>query len=81
MFRNPHTLFRALAILEAISWTLLIAGLILRAATDWASTRRSAKWSTATAARVASSGKAQPLYGAGAAISVGLPRRIAAWTL
>ena len=36
MFRNPHTLFRALAILEAISWTLLIAGLILRATTDWA---------------------------------------------
>ncbi len=36
MFRTPHTLFRALAILEAISWTLLIAGLIIRAATDWA---------------------------------------------
>lgn len=36
MFRNPHTLFRALAIAEAISWTLLIAGLILRGATDWA---------------------------------------------
>ncbi|WP_426320502.1 DUF3817 domain-containing protein [Microbacterium sp. E-13] len=35
MFRTPHTLFRALAILEAISWTLLIAGLIIRATTDW----------------------------------------------
>lgn len=36
MFRTPHTLFRALAIAEAISWTLLIGGLILRATTDWA---------------------------------------------
>lgn len=36
MFRNPHTLFRALAIAEAISWTLLILGLILRATTGWA---------------------------------------------
>jgi integral membrane protein len=36
VFRNPHTLFRSLAILEAISWTLLITGLILRATTDWA---------------------------------------------
>ncbi|KJL41937.1 DUF3817 domain-containing protein [Microbacterium trichothecenolyticum] len=36
MFRTPHTLFRALAILEAISWTLLIAGLVIRATTDWA---------------------------------------------
>ena len=36
MFRNPHSLFRALAIAEAISWTLLIAGLIVRAATGWA---------------------------------------------
>lgn len=36
MFRNPHFLFRALAIAEAISWTLLIAGLVLRATTDWA---------------------------------------------
>ncbi|WP_106814447.1 DUF3817 domain-containing protein [Microbacterium timonense] len=35
MFRNPHHLFRALAIAEAISWTLLIAGLIARAATGW----------------------------------------------
>jgi integral membrane protein len=36
VFRNPHALFRALAILEAISWTLLIAGLVLRAGADWA---------------------------------------------
>lgn len=36
MFRTPHSLFRALAIAEAISWTLLIAGLILRATTGWA---------------------------------------------
>jgi len=36
VFRNPHSLFRALAIAEAISWTLLIAGLIVRAATGWA---------------------------------------------
>ncbi|MDW4571339.1 DUF3817 domain-containing protein [Microbacterium sp. M3] len=35
MFRNPHHLFRALAIAEAISWTLLIAGLIARALTGW----------------------------------------------
>lgn len=31
MFRTPHALFRALAIAEAVSWTLLIAGLVLRA--------------------------------------------------
>lgn len=36
MFRTPQTLFRALAIAEAISWTLLIAGLVLRATTDLA---------------------------------------------
>ncbi|MEV5068642.1 DUF3817 domain-containing protein [Microbacterium sp. LMI12-1-1.1] len=36
MFRTPHTLFRALAIAEAISWTLLIVGLLLRATTGWA---------------------------------------------
>ena len=36
MFRTPRSLFRTLAIAEAISWTLLIAGLILRATTDWA---------------------------------------------
>ncbi len=34
MFRTPLTLFRALAIAEAISWTLLITGLILRATAD-----------------------------------------------
>lgn len=34
MFRTPHRLFRALAIAEAISWTLLIAGLVVRAAWD-----------------------------------------------
>ena len=31
MFRHPLSLFRTLAILEAISWTLLIAALIIRA--------------------------------------------------
>lgn len=34
MFRTPSSLFRVLAIAEAVSWTLLIAGLILRATTD-----------------------------------------------
>lgn len=34
MFRTPLTLFRTLAIAEAVSWTLLIAGLILRATAD-----------------------------------------------
>ena len=34
MFRTPLNLFRTLAIAEAISWTLLIAGLILRATAD-----------------------------------------------
>lgn len=34
MFRTPLTLFRMLAIAEAISWTLLIGGLILRAVAD-----------------------------------------------
>ncbi|MCM3502429.1 DUF3817 domain-containing protein [Microbacterium sp. P26] len=34
MFRTPLTLFRSLAIAEAISWTLLIGGLILRAVAD-----------------------------------------------
>lgn len=34
MFRAPLNLFRVLAIAEAISWTLLIAGLIVRAVTD-----------------------------------------------
>jgi len=31
MFRAPRTLFRTLAFAEAVSWTLLITGLILRA--------------------------------------------------
>jgi len=31
MFRTPQRLFRVLAIAEAISWTLLILGLLLRA--------------------------------------------------
>ncbi len=34
MFRTPLNLFRTLAIAEVVSWTLLISGLILRAATD-----------------------------------------------
>lgn len=34
MFRTPLSLFRALAVAEAISWTLLIAALILRAVAD-----------------------------------------------
>lgn len=34
MFRTPLNLFRTLAIAEAISWTLLIGGLILRAVAD-----------------------------------------------
>ncbi len=34
MFRTPLALFRTLAIAEAISWTLLIGGLILRAVAD-----------------------------------------------
>lgn len=36
MFRTPQSLFRTLAIAEAVSWTLLIAGLIIRAVTGWA---------------------------------------------
>ncbi|KQX05531.1 MULTISPECIES: DUF3817 domain-containing protein [unclassified Leifsonia] len=36
MFRTPRSLFRTLAIAEAISWTLLLTGLLLRATTDWA---------------------------------------------
>ena len=36
MFRTPLNLFRVLAVAEAISWTLLIAGLIVRATTDLA---------------------------------------------
>ncbi|MHC2999473.1 DUF3817 domain-containing protein [Microbacterium sp. HJ5] len=34
MFRTPLNLFRVLAVAEAISWTLLIAGIVLRATTD-----------------------------------------------
>ncbi|MCR2762391.1 DUF3817 domain-containing protein [Microbacterium sp. zg.B48] len=34
MFRAPRTLFRTLAVAEAISWTLLITGLIIRATLD-----------------------------------------------
>lgn len=34
MFRRPLTLFRTFAVAEAISWTLLIAALIVRAVTD-----------------------------------------------
>lgn len=33
---TPKTLFRPAAIAEAITWTLLITGLILRATTGWA---------------------------------------------
>jgi integral membrane protein len=36
VFRTPHSLFRLLAIAEAISWTLLIAALIIRAVSGWA---------------------------------------------
>jgi integral membrane protein len=36
VFRTPLNLFRVLAVAEAISWTLLIAGLILRATSDFA---------------------------------------------
>lgn len=31
MFATPHSLFRVMAIAEAVSWTLLIGGMILRA--------------------------------------------------
>ncbi|WP_439592126.1 DUF3817 domain-containing protein [Microbacterium sp.] len=36
MFRTPLNLFRTLAVVEAITWTLLIGGLILRATSDLA---------------------------------------------
>lgn len=36
VLRHPLTLFRSLAFAEAVSWTLLIAALIARAATGWA---------------------------------------------
>lgn len=32
---TPRTLFRLVAIAEAVTWTLLIAGLVLRATTGW----------------------------------------------
>lgn len=36
VFRSPSSLFRAVAIAEMVSWTLLIAGLVVRATTGWA---------------------------------------------
>lgn len=36
MFAAPHRLFRALAIAEAVSWTLLISALVLRAVSGFA---------------------------------------------
>jgi integral membrane protein len=36
VFRTPLNLFRVLAVAEAISWTLLIGGLLVRASTDLA---------------------------------------------
>ena len=36
MFSTPRTLFRTLALAEVVSWTLLIAGIIVRATTGWA---------------------------------------------
>lgn len=33
---TPRLLFRILAVAEAVTWTLLIAGLVLRATTGWA---------------------------------------------
>ena len=36
MFATPRNLFRALAIAEAISWTLLITALVVRAASGFA---------------------------------------------
>lgn len=35
MFRTPASAFRILAVAEALTWTLLITGLILRAALGW----------------------------------------------
>lgn len=35
VFATPAALFRTLAIAEAVSWTLLIAGLVARAALGW----------------------------------------------
>lgn len=36
MFRTPLNLFRVLSVAEAVTWTLLIAGMILRAVFGWA---------------------------------------------
>lgn len=36
MFHTPARLFRVLAIAEMVSWTILIAALIVRATLDWA---------------------------------------------
>lgn len=33
---TPRSLFRLVAVAEAVTWTLLIAGLVVRATTDWA---------------------------------------------
>jgi integral membrane protein len=35
MFRTPKSLFRVLAFAEAVSWTLLITALVLRATLGW----------------------------------------------
>lgn len=35
MFNSPHALFRTFGIAEAISWTLLIGGLLMRALLGW----------------------------------------------
>lgn len=35
MFRTPYSAFRIVAIAEAITWTLLITGLVLRATLGW----------------------------------------------
>ncbi len=35
MFRTPSALFRVLAAAEAVTWTLLIGGLVLRATLGW----------------------------------------------
>ena len=35
MFRSPHALFRTFGIAEAVSWSLLIGGLVLRATAGW----------------------------------------------
>lgn len=35
MFRSPSRLFRVFAVAEAVTWTLLITGMILRATAGW----------------------------------------------